>query len=44
MDEEGTKAGWEDLFELNTVAANPLLSKRVVDLLVDVREYLAESL
>lgn len=42
MDEEGTKAGWEGLFELTTVAANPLLSKRVVELLVDIRKWLTE--
>jgi hypothetical protein len=39
LDEEGTKDGWGELFELKTVVANSLLSKRVVELLLDVKEF-----
>lgn len=38
LDEEGTKDGWGALFELKTVVSNPVLSKRVVELLLDVQE------
>ena len=39
LDEEGTKDGWGELFELKTVVDNSLLSKRVVELLLDVKDF-----
>ena len=39
LDEEGTKDSWGELFELKTVVDNSLLSKRVVELLLDVKDF-----
>ena len=38
LDEEGTKSGWQSLFEPDTVIANPVLSQRIVELISDVKE------
>ncbi len=44
LDEEGTKSGWQSLFEPDTVLANPLLSQRIVELISDVKDmYWKES-
>ncbi|KAI9562119.1 hypothetical protein GHT06_013084 [Daphnia sinensis] len=40
LDEEGTKNGWQSLFEFNSVISNPLLSQRIVELITDVKEML----
>jgi hypothetical protein len=38
LDEEGTKSGWQSLFEFDTVIGNPLLSQRIVELITDVKD------
>lgn len=40
LDEEGTKNGWQSLFEFNSVISNPLLSQRIVELITDVKDML----
>jgi hypothetical protein len=38
LDEEGTKSGWQTLFEFDTVIGNPLLSQRIMELITDVKD------